>query len=71
MSTATEHSGNCGANISVNSLSRSEHSSPPWSYSFFYSGETISNETRLRYKATLISRKPGGNPFSLSNQSEF
>lgn len=53
------------------SLSRSEYPSPPWSYSFFNSGETISNETRLRYKATLISRKPGGNPFSLSNQSEF
>ncbi|MBY9078654.1 hypothetical protein KIH86_08045 [Paenibacillus sp. HN-1] len=53
------------------SRNRSEYPSLQWSYNFFYSGETISDETRLRFKAASSIGKPSGNPFSLSNHSGF
>jgi hypothetical protein len=47
------------------------HSPFSWSYDFFYSGEKISDATRLRYREAKKHRSVEVNPFSLFNDSKF
>ncbi|NGM82808.1 hypothetical protein G5B47_10315 [Paenibacillus sp. 7124] len=47
------------------------HSPFSWSYDFFYSGEKISDETRLRYREAKKYHSMEVNPFTLSNESNF
>ncbi|MFD1772610.1 hypothetical protein [Paenibacillus rhizophilus] len=48
-----------------------EHPALPWAYDYFYSGEKIADETKLRYREAKINRSIEGNPFYLSNHSDF
>ncbi|NGM83662.1 hypothetical protein G5B47_14670 [Paenibacillus sp. 7124] len=48
-----------------------QHPALPWAYDYFYSGEKIADETKLRYREAKINRSIEGNPFTLSNDSDF
>ncbi|MDT3428357.1 hypothetical protein J2Z22_003949 [Paenibacillus forsythiae] len=48
-----------------------QHPEAPWSYDYFYSGEKIADETKLRYREAKLHRQVEENPFCLSNSSEF
>ncbi|AHV98677.1 hypothetical protein PSAB_18920 [Paenibacillus sabinae T27] len=48
-----------------------QHPPLSWSYDYFYSGEKIADETKLRYREARVYRSFQGNPFTLSNHSDF
>ncbi|BCG60650.1 hypothetical protein [Paenibacillus sp. URB8-2] len=48
-----------------------QHPAQPWAYDYFYSGEKIADETKLRYRAAKTDHYVEANPFTLSNHSDF